>query len=85
MHVAQWIVVHCCPLLSIVVHCCPLLSASAYICHYILDHRLPHTATDWLKCFCKYRLKCSKAISGWVVMGMEISVSTSSKSTALRC
>ena len=28
--------------------------------------RLPHTATDWPKCFCIYRLKCSKALSGWV-------------------
>ena len=28
---------------------------------------LPHTATDWPKCFCIYRLKCSKAtISGWL-------------------
>ena len=47
-------------------------------------HRLPHTAADWLKCFCIYRLKCSKATSrlGWG----EISVvSTSSMSTALRC
>ena len=33
-----------------------------------------------------YRLKCSKAISGWDGMGsMEISVSTSAKSTALQC
>ena len=23
-----------------------------------------HTVTDWLKCFCIYRLKCSKAIGG---------------------
>ena len=40
------------------------------------------------KCFCIYRLKCSKAISGWMGMdgmGMEISESTSSKSTALWC
>ena len=29
--------------------------------------RLPYTATDWPKCFCIYRLKCSKTISGWVV------------------
>ena len=25
---------------------------------------MPHTATAWLKCFCKYRLKCPLAISG---------------------
>ena len=33
------------------------------------------------------RLKCSKAISGWMdgMDGMEISVGTDSKSTALRC
>ena len=31
------------------------------------------------------RLKCSKAISGWIGYGMEISVGTDSKSTALRC
>ena len=35
------------------------------------------------------RLKCSKAISGWVGIGigigMEITVGTDSKSTALRC
>ena len=29
--------------------------------------RLPHTATDWPKCSCIYRLKCSKATSGWLV------------------
>ena len=23
-----------------------------------------HTVTDWLKCFCIYRLKCSKDIGG---------------------
>ena len=40
------------------------------------------------KCFCIYRLKCSKAISGWMGMdgmGMEISENTSSNSTALWC
>ena len=38
-----------------------------------------HTVTDWLKCFCIYRLKCSKAMwMGWVGNGMEISASTSS-------
>ena len=25
------------------------------------------TVTDWPKCFCIYRFKCSKAISGWMV------------------
>ena len=30
--------------------------------HVIFEY-LTHTATDWLKCFCIYRLKCSKAIS----------------------
>ena len=33
------------------------------------------------KCFCIYRLQCSKALRGW----SGISVSTYSKSTALRC
>ena len=37
------------------------------------------TATDWPKCFCIYRLKCSKAINGWLVGW--ISHSTYSKST----
>ena len=32
----------------------------------IYHSRLPHTVTDWPKCFGIYRLKCSKAISGWV-------------------
>ena len=77
------IVVNCCPLLSIVIHCCPLLSTSAKICHDLLYHWLPHIATDWLKCFCLYRLKWSKAISGLDWAGLEISVSTSSKSTAM--
>ena len=47
------------------------------------------TATDWLKCFCTYKLKCSKAmwiyVDGYGMDWMEISVSTSSMSTALRC
>ena len=38
---------------------------SALVCHYLPFHKLPHTSTDWPKCFCIYRLKCSKAISGW--------------------
>ena len=81
MHVAPRIVVHCCSLLSIVAHCCPLLpivvhccqllSTSSQICHDLLYHRLPHTATDWPKCFCIYRLKGSKAISEWVWDGIE--------------
>ena len=43
-----------------------------YRCPYIDNrysatwHRLPQNATDWLKCFCIYGLKCSKALSGWV-------------------
>ena len=53
-----------------------LRSSSATDCH-----RLPHTATDWLKCFCIYRLKWPKAVSGWDGIWMEISVSTSSEST----
>ena len=67
--------------------------ANKKICVYTFDckitasemHLAPHTATDWPKCFCIYRLKCSNAISlfGWD--GMEISESTSSMSTALRC
>ena len=37
--------------------------------HY---HRLPHIATDWLKCFCIYRLKCSsyKWMDGWMCKGV---------------
>ena len=34
-----------------VVHCCPLLPITALICHDLLYHRLPHTATDWPKWF----------------------------------
>ena len=56
---------------------------SALVCHDLPFHRLPHTATGWPKCFCIYRVKCSKAMSwdgmgwGWdrllvLVDGMEI-------------
>ena len=34
-------------------------------------HVAPHTATDWPKCFCLYRLKCSKAISGMYAKSMS--------------
>ena len=57
---------------------------SALVCHDLPFQRLPRTATDWPNCFSIYRLKCSKDISGWDGR-MEISVSTCSKSTALRC
>ena len=40
-----------------------------------------HIATDWPKCFCIYRLKCSKAISGWMDGRTEISGRPYSKST----
>ena len=43
---------------------------SAFVCHDLPHHRLPQTATDWLKCFCIYRLKCSKAVSGVDGMGL---------------
>ena len=43
--------------------------------------RLPHTDTDWPKCFCIYRLKCSKAISGWLDGQTDISGRPYSKST----
>ena len=39
--------------------------SSAMVSHDLPFHRLPHTANDWPKCFCIYRLKCSKAIRGW--------------------
>ena len=39
------------------------------------------TATDWPKCFCIYRLKCSKAIRGWLDGRTEISGRPYSKST----
>ena len=39
---------------------------SALVCHYLPFHKLPHTSTDWPKCFCIYMLKCSKAIIGWM-------------------
>ena len=39
------------------------------------------TAIDWPKCFCIYRLKCSKATGGWLDGRMEISRSPYSKST----
>ena len=52
------------------------------------------TVTDWLNCFCVYRVKCSKAliyrlkfskaISG-LGLGWKISERSSAKSTALRC
>ena len=29
-----------------------LPTSAAQICHDLLYQRLPHTATDWLKCFC---------------------------------
>ena len=32
-------------------YCCPLLPITALICHDLLSHRLPHTATDWPKWF----------------------------------
>ena len=32
---------------------------------------LPQTATDWLKCFCIYRFKCSKW-DGWDGIGMDL-------------
>ena len=81
IHVAPRIVVHCCPLLPIVAHCCPFLSIDAHCCPLLPIVApllpMPHTATDWPKCFCIYRLKCSKAISGW----LEMSDCTYSKST----
>ena len=43
---------------------CPAVPGSALVCHDLPFHRMPHTATDWPKCFCIYRLKCSKAING---------------------
>ena len=45
--------------------------------------RQSNTATDWPKCFCIYRLKCSKAISGWLDGRTEISGKPYSKSTAV--
>jgi len=35
-----------------------------WLCLGLPCSNLPQTATDWLKLFCIYRLKCSKAISG---------------------
>ena len=59
---------------------------SALVCQDLPFHRLTHTATDWRKYFCIYRLKCSKATCGWDGKGwMEISVSTNCKSTAQQC
>ena len=53
------IFVHRCPLLSIVVHCFPLLSIVAHCCPLLLIAFV-------------YRLKCSKAIGGWLDgMGWE--------------
>ena len=76
------IVAHCCPLLPIVAH-----SAMIYI---IIDcHILPLTGLN----ASVYTGLNAQAISGWMDgcvrvwdgMGMEISVSTSSKSTARWC
>ena len=40
---------------------------SALVCHDLPFHRMPHSANDSPKCFCIYRLKCSKAIIGiWI-------------------
>ena len=36
--------------------------------------RLPQTATDWLKCYFIYRLKCSKAICGMGLVEIGMSV-----------
>ena len=37
------------------------LTVPGHVCHHqpYHCHRLPQTATDWLKCFCNYRNKCS--------------------------
>ena len=43
----------------------PAVPGFALVFHDLPCHRLPHTATDWPKCFCIYRLKCSTDISGW--------------------
>ena len=64
---------------------------SAQVCHDLPYHKLPLTATDWLKCFCTNRPKCSKAIYKWIGYGshtmgwMEINERTSAMSTALLC
>ena len=31
-----------------------------------------HTVTDGLRCFCIYRLKCSKSLRGWDGMGLDL-------------
>ena len=48
-----------------------VVPGSALVCHDLSFHRMPHTATDWPKCFCIYRLKCSKAVSGWAVENLR--------------
>ena len=45
---------------------CPAIPGCTLVCHDLPFHRMPHSATDWPKCFCIYRLKCSKALSGWL-------------------
>ena len=50
---------------------CPAEPESAVFCHDLRFYRLPHTATDWPKCFCIYRLKCSNALSGWAVTWLD--------------
>ena len=36
------------------------MTVPGHVCHHqpYHCHRLPQTATDWLKCFCNYRNKC---------------------------
>ena len=59
----------CCPLLSLLTicpRCCPRHASDMpqMMRQMMPFHRLPRTATaDWPKCFCIYRLKCSKGIS----------------------
>ena len=45
---------------------CPAIPGCTLVCHDLPFHRMPHSATDWPKCFCIYRFKCSKAISEWI-------------------
>ena len=82
MHLAPRIVVHCCQLLPIIAHYCPLLSQYCLLlpiaahCYPLLP-KLPLTG---LNAFV-YRIKCSKAISGWAVRQSEIFDGTYSKRT----
>ena len=72
---------HCTWLYLALSNCARLYLAvpgSALVCHDLPFHRLPPTSTDWPKCFCIYRLKCSKATSGRMEVSVLQAVSTSS-------